>query len=263
MIAIAPDGGFYLSAYQPGSLYLIDQIYLVQNGVASLFAGNGGEACGVSGSDAGVGFAGIGGLVLDPSGNLFVTDIGFNSPPALETCTNVLKVAPDGTTTNIAGNGVNGYRDGSSAQAEFGEPARIVTDNQGNVFVSDIGNNRIREISPDGMTSTLAGDGLPGFNDGTGTDAEFSSPVGLAIDGSGNLYVADVGNECIRKVTPQGVVTTVAGNGTPGLVNGTLGRDGTTEFYEPEGVAVTPDGSRIYVAEPGNCAVRVIQVDTP
>jgi hypothetical protein len=257
-IALAPDGGFYLSAYQPETL--IDQIYSVRDGVASLFAGNGGPACGLTGSDAGVGFAGVGGVVLDSSGDLIVTDISFGAPAALAVCTNVLKVAHDGTTTNIAGDGMRGFRNGSGAQAEFSHPERVVVDNQGNIFLADLGNYCIREIAPDGTTSTFAGNGAQGFGDGAGASVEFGAPVGLAIDGSGNLYVADSVNECIRKITPQGVVSTVAGNGTQASVNGTLGRDGTTEFNGPEGVAVTPDGTLIYVAEGGNCAVRVIQV---
>jgi DNA-binding beta-propeller fold protein YncE len=260
-IAIGADGGIYLSAYQPGNPYLTDQIYAVQNGVASLLAGNGGAACGVSGSDAGVGFARVGGLVMDTDGSLVVADINLGSPPALAVCTNLLKVAPDGTTTNLAGNGMRGDREGAGAQAEFSYPLRPAVDGLGNIFVSDVGNYSIRKIAPDGTTSTFAGNGAQGFGDGVGAVVEFGSPAGIAIDASGNLYVADTGNSCIRKITPQGVVSTVAGNGTPGSVNGTLGRGGTTEFDSPLGVAVTPDGSRIYVAEAGNCAVRVIEVD--
>jgi DNA-binding beta-propeller fold protein YncE len=158
---------------------------------------------------------------------------------------------------------VPGFANGSASQAQFSSPAGIVIDSHGNLLVADRGNNQIRKIAPDGTTSTLAGNGAPAFQDGSGAEASFDSPYGLAIDGQDNLYVGDNRNFRIRKVTSQGETSTVAGNGMIGLVNGTLGPDSTTEFDSVGSVAVNAAGTILYVADEGNCAVRVIALPAP
>jgi sugar lactone lactonase YvrE len=124
------------------------------------------------------------------------------------------------------------------------------------LYVSDVADHRIRKISPDGVVTTLAGDGTAGFTDGAGTAARFNSPTGLALDAAGNLFVADSLNHAIRKIDPQGTVTTVAGDGTKGLADGTSAR-----FNIPIGLVAAPDGS-LYIADRDNNALRKLVGNT-
>lgn len=156
-----------------------------------------------------------------------------------------------------AGDGVRGAQDGAGAQARFDDPWGIVVMEDGTRYVTDAGdNNRIRRIARDGMVTTLAG-GREGFADGTGATAAFHTPSALARDAAGNLYVADTGNHAIRKVTPQGVVTTVAGTGEAGFRDGLAAQ---AQFNGPIGVAVDGRG-RVYVADTYNDRIRLIDSD--
>lgn len=152
--------------------------------------------------------------------------------------------------------GQSGFTDGAAASAKFNRPHAVCVDKQGNVYVADRYNHRIRKISTSQVVSTLAGSGLPGSTDGTGTAATFNEPWAIACDTSGNLYIADTENYKIRKVTPAGVVTTIAGTGTFGTTNGTVA---TAQFGFPAGIAVTKDGSIIYVADRMTSVIRKIQ----
>lgn len=114
------------------------------------------------------------------------------------------------TFTTLAGTAAYGSVDGTGSDARFFQPYSVATDGAGNVYVADTGNSTIRKMTSDGVVTTLAGlAGVPGDTDGTGSNARFRSPSGMAVDSAGNIYVAD--NETIRKVTPAGVVTTLAG----------------------------------------------------
>ncbi|HEY5802452.1 MAG TPA: gluconolaconase [Lysobacter sp.] len=157
----------------------------------------------------------------------------------------------------LAGDGVSGTRDGATLQARFADPYGVAVASDGTVFVADAGDsNRIRRIGRDGVVSTVAGS-VEGFVDGTGMAAAFNTPSGLALDSAGNLYVADTGNHGIRKVSPQGVVSTVAGTGTPGHRDGPGAQ---AQFNGPIGVAVDKHG-RVYVADTYNDRIRVIAPD--
>jgi sugar lactone lactonase YvrE len=189
------------------------------------------------------------GLAIDASGNLYVADEGNNC---------IRKVTPSGMVTTLAGSTTPGYKNGQGAAAEFFSPNGIAVDAAGNVYVTDVLNEAIRKITPSGSVTTLAG-GTEGSADGTGSAAQFDYPYGITIDGSGNLIVADAYNNRIRKVTPAGVVTTIAGSGATGAGNGGFA-DGpvvSAVFKAPYGVAVDASGN-IYVTDGGNNRIRKI-----
>lgn len=150
------------------------------------------------------------------------------------------------TVSTIAGQtGISGSTNGTGNLATFNGPHSVVCDGQGNVYVADRNNNKIRRINSAGVVSTFAGSGNIGSTDGTGTNATFFEPWGIACDAAGNVYVADTKNYKIRKITPAGVVTTIAGTGVSGTTNGPVA---AAEFAFPTGIAITSDGT-IYVAE--------------
>jgi streptogramin lyase len=163
-------------------------------------------------------------------------------------------VAQPGTVSTLAGTGSSGFVNGTGTGASFYIPQGVAVDSSGNVFVGDTYNHAIRKITPAGVVSTLAGNGSVGFVNGTGTAASFNWPQGVAVDSSGNVFVADKFNNAIRKITPAGVVSTFAGGGPGGLSNGT----GTgASFYIPTGVAVDSSGN-VFVADQFNSAIRKI-----
>lgn len=186
-----------------------------------------------------------GGVAVDAAGNIYVAD-SFNN--------RIRMITPGGTASAFAGKGTLGYTEGAAADAEFYGPQGVAADGAGNIYVADLGNNVIRKITAGGGVSTFAGSGTAGFVNATGTSAQFNNPAGLAIDASGNIYVADRGNNAIRKITSAGVVTTLAGFKTGGYVNAT----GTAAGFDtPNGVAVDAAGN-VYVADQGNSAIRKI-----
>jgi sugar lactone lactonase YvrE len=189
------------------------------------------------------------GLTVDPTGNIFVADAYNNA---------IRKVTPDGQTTTLANtSGAPGFQDGNQTTARFNSPYGLTLDAAGNLYVIDYGNHSIRKVTPSGQITTLAGNGTPGFQDGTGTTARFSFPVGIASDATGNLYVADYSNHSIRKVTPGGQVTTLAGNGTSGFQDGA----GTAaRFSFPLALCVDANGN-VIVTEEGNYRIRKITPD--
>jgi sugar lactone lactonase YvrE len=188
------------------------------------------------------------GVAVDGSGNVYVGD---------ENNALIRKVTSAGVVSTLAGS-TYGHADGSGSSAEFFNPDGVVVDGSGNIYVADYSNNRIRKVTPAGVVTTIAG-GTQGYADGTGTAAEFFSPQGIAIDASGNLYVADVYNHRIRKITPAGVVTTLAGSGATGPGNGGYadGAAASARFSSPTGVTVDAAGN-VYVADFENFKVRKI-----
>src|ERR1700752_1590127 len=157
--------------------------------------------------------------------------------------------------TTLAGDGSPLFRDGR--QSGFSDPFGVAVAKDGTIYVADAGeSNRIRKISPDGNVTTLAG-GKEGFADGVGPAASFNTPSALALGPGGNLFVADTGNNRIRKITPEGQVSTVAGDGTAGYVDGPLDK---AQFNGPIGLAVS-EGGDIYVADTYNDVIRMITTE--
>ncbi|TKC60288.1 hypothetical protein FBD94_15395 [Pedobacter hiemivivus] len=183
--------------------------------------------------------------VVDASGNVFVSDVGNQS---------IRKITPSGVVTTFAGGGYAGYADGVGTSALFRHPSFMAVNSSGNIFVSDQQNHRIRKITPAGVVSTFAGSGSIGSANGTGTAASFQFPMGLAFDGSGNLYVSDAYNHKIRKISPLGVVSDFAGSGSAGAANGA---PGSASFNLPMGLAFDVAGN-LYVADRANDKIRKI-----
>jgi hypothetical protein len=210
----------------------------------STLAGNG-TAGYADGSGLGAQFNNPQGITVDASGKIYLSD-SYNN--------RIRTVTAAGLASTLAGNGTIGYSEGSALSAEFYGPNGIAVDGQGNVFIADFGNNVIRKITAAGVVSTFAGNGTAGYINGTGTSSEFNNPAGIAIDASGNIYVADHGNNVIRKITLAGVVTTLAGFKTGGYINAT---GAAAAFDNPNGVAVDATGN-VYVADQGNSAIRKV-----
>ena len=210
----------------------------------STFSGSGtaGYTNGASGESA---FYNPVGVAADTAGNLYVAD-AFNSL--------VRKIAPDGVVTTVAGSATSGFADGVGTAAEFNHLHSLALDSSNNLYVADTDNNRIRKITSDGVVTTFAGSGTVGNVDGTGVTAEFNQPYGVAFDSSGTLYVADTYNSLIRKITPDGVVTTLAGSGTAGYADGT----GTAAVFDHPRRLAFDSADNLYVADTGNNVVRKI-----
>ena len=158
--------------------------------------------------------------------------------------------------SDFAGAGTSGFKNGARITAQFSDPYGVVIDHHGNLFITDAGeNNLIRKITADGMVATFAGKS-EGYVNGTAAEAEFNTPSGLAVDADDNLYVADTGNNVIRKISKAGAVTTLAGNGQSGYQDGAAQQ---AQFNGPTGVAVDRQGN-VYVADTYNDRIRMISV---
>ena len=160
------------------------------------------------------------GIAVDQAGNVYVGSQGALGGGEEGVFQGIQKITASGIST-LAGSSTGvGAVDGNGTAASFNNPIGVALDGSGNVYVADIGNNRIRKITPSGNVTTLAGSGNASFADGNGALASFNHPAGIAVDGSGNVYVADMGNNRIRKITPSGNVTTLAGSGNASFADG-------------------------------------------
>ncbi|MCE1195706.1 hypothetical protein LWX53_04350 [bacterium] len=215
------------------------------SGVSTL-AGSG-SAGDAEGAGAAAAFSGPLGVATDAAGNIYLADTANNK---------IRKVSPEGVAGTFAGTGAAGSADGPGLLASFTAPRGLAVDAEGNVYVADTGANKLRKITPAGAVSTLAGSGAAGSADGTGAVATFSAPCGVAIGAGGVIYLCDRGGNRIRAVSPAGVVTTVAGSGSPGAADG-VGTAAT--FKAPEGIAATASGC-LYVADTGNNKIRYINI---
>jgi NHL repeat len=188
-------------------------------------------------------------VATDSGGNVYVSEWGNDT---------IRKITPAGVVTTLAGSATAPYgsADGTGSAARFSNPAGVATDSGGNVYVADLGNATIREITPAGVVTTLAGSaGLNGSADGIGSAARFALPAGVATDSGGNVYVAEWSNHTIRKITPAGLVTTLAGS--PRISGSVDGTGSAARFNSPTGVA-TDSGGNVFVADSSNSTIRKI-----
>ena len=232
-VAIGPRGAIYVADGGEAN-----RIRVVQpDGAVSTLAG--GKEGFVDGLGAAAAFNTPSSIALDHLGNLYVADTGNHA---------IRRIAPDGAVTTLAGNGSPGYVDGIGRAAQFNGPVGIAVDDAGIVYVADTYNDRIRRIAQDGTVTTLAGTGKPNLFDGPGTAAAFDTPSALAVDHDGNLYIADTGNNAVRRLRPDGTVDTLAlppeAERRPAL-------------RRPVGLAVTRDGYLYIVASAGG---RILQM---
>lgn len=184
-------------------------------------------------------------LVADAGGNLYVVEVGASK---------IRKISPSGVVTTFAGNVIPGSIDGIGIKASFVGPSGLTIDSSGNLYIADTGNNKIRKISPTGVVITVAGTGVGGNVDGDKSQASFHGPTDVAIDASGNLYVADISNNKIRKITPLGVVSTFAGSGVEGTIDGT---GVLASLHHPNSITIDISGN-LYVSEWGSHKIRKI-----
>ncbi|HZV13564.1 MAG TPA: hypothetical protein VFA55_10145 [Candidatus Kapabacteria bacterium] len=233
-----------------GNLYIIesgnnDIRKITPDGVVSTLAGN---------------FSSPSDACVDDSGNVYLSDFAEQF---------IKKITPQGVMSFIAGSGYVGYTDTTGFFAQFDYPRGIVRDKNGNLYVADSWNHRIRKITPAGKVTTFAGGGssmgvqsVGDFKDGQDTSARFYTPSGLAIDDSGNIYVADAYNHRIRKITPGGYVSTIGGNGATGPGNGGFadGSKDSARFNTPTELCVDAQGN-VYVSDTFGERIRKIAPD--
>lgn len=190
------------------------------------------------------------GVVMSKDINIYIADFGNNL---------IRRIGSDSYVSTYAGTGNAGYRDGSSEQSMFKGPDNIDIDREGNIYVADADNYRIRKITPEGIVTTIAGSGQMGFADGIGTKAQFAYPTGIAVDSFDNLYIADRGSNSIRKIDKNGMVTTIAGNGVPAYSDG-IGK--ASHFNNPMSVVLDNNALNLFIADSGNNIIRKMNLTT-
>ncbi len=240
-LVVATDGTVTLADTANGTIRRITAA-----GAVTTLAGTATVRGNADGTGTAATFSSPVGLALAANGNLYVADSMNHT---------IRQIAAGAAVTTFAGSaGASGTADGTGTAARFNLPVGVAVDSAGNVYVAETTNNTIRKITPAGVVTTLAGvAGISGAQDGTGAGALFNSPGGLVADAAGNLYVADTGNSVIRKITPAGDVTTLAGlAGVAGLLDGS---GANAWFNQPKALALDAAGN-LYVADTGNAVIR-------
>jgi trimeric autotransporter adhesin len=239
-VTVDSNGNVYIADFADARIRKVDS-----KGNISTLAGSGSPGYAEGTGDKAV-FAGPRGISIDSSGNLLVTDpVNYR----------IRQVSSAGAVTSVSGNG-------QPAVGDLNAPAGVVADAAGNVYVAEFGGHRVRRISRTGAVATFAGNGTAGFggDGGAAGSAQLSYPTGLAIDKAGNLYIADTGNNRVRRVTPEGVISTVAGSGAVGY-DGDRGPATSAKINGPTGVAVDGAGN-LYIAQFTDHVVRRVAAGT-
>ncbi len=242
-LAVDSAGNIYASSYSNE----IFKISPASPALVPVFAGNTGFGFQNNSNGTSATFNNPRGMAIDRAGNLYVADRDNHA---------IRKITPSGAVTTVAGIGTAGSSDGPGNVASFNYPSGVAVDASGNLYVADSNNASIRKISTGGIVTTVAGSVVVGTDDGTGATAHFDTPLGITIDNDGNIVVADTGNHSIRKVTPLGVVTTLAGYGSSGLKNAV---GANARFNSPLGITVGPDGT-MYIADNANYLIRLLKM---
>src|SRR5437773_2057330 len=246
-VALDASGNLYIADYFNNRIRKVD----AASGIITTVAGNGSPA--FAGDDGAATSASLNGPVavaLDASGNLYVADQGNHRIRKVAAATGII--------TTVAGNGINTFAGdgGAATNASLNYPASVALDASGNLYIADPNNNRIRKVAAaTGIITTVAGGGSSLGDGGAATSASLYDPTALALDASGNLYIADQNNHRIRKVdAATGIITTVAGNGSPAFA-GDGGAATSASLNNPDGVALDASGN-LYGADQGNHPIR-------
>ena len=250
-IAVAPDGSYYIG---DGNNYRVRRVGT--DGIVQTVAGNGVLGyIGDGGPAINAQLSTVSDIALGPDGSLYIADT-LNQ--------RIRRVGLDGIITTVAGGGqpASGLGDGGPAtQARLGNTHGVRVGPDGSIYISDPGNSRVRRVGPDGIITTVAGNGTAGYSGdgGPATLAQLSGPRGISLDSDGILYIAEIGNNRIRRVGTDGIITTIAGNGTYGFSgDGVLATQ--TQLAIHSGIAAGPDGS-LYIADTFNNRIRRIGAD--
>jgi len=246
-VAVDGKGNLYFADFDNNRIRMVNS-----SGVISTVAGNGiRNSSGDGGPATSAELYNPSGVALDGNGNLYIAGYFDNR---------IRMVNTSGIITTVAGNGTPGFSGdgGPATSAELYYPSGVAVDGQGNIYIGDLYNNRIRMVNASGVITTVAGNGTAGFSGdgGPATSAELNMPAGVAVDGNGNFYIADTNNNRVRMVNPSGMITTVAGHGSSGF-GGDGGPAKSAELYVPYGVAVDGNGN-LYIADTDNNRIRVV-----
>ncbi len=252
---VHPFGASGVATDNNGNLFIADWLNnrirkVATNGIITTVAG-GGTYNSDNLAATNVSLANPSGVALDNNGNLFIANTGAER---------IRKVATNGIITTVAGlpPGQNYSGDnGPALQAFLNNPLGVALDNNGNLFIADQMNNRIRMVATNGIITTVAGNGVGGYSgdNGAATNAALANPSGVATDNNGNLFIADNGNNRIRKVATNGIITTVAGGGNNGLGDGGVATN--AKLRGPFGVAIDNNGN-LFIADQGNNRIRKV-----
>jgi len=249
-VAVDTHGNFFIADAENDMVFKVDK-----DGILTVVAGNGiiGHT-GDGGPATSASMAIPQSVVVDSSDNLYILD----SPGGY-----VRKVTPDGAISTIVGNGISGYNGDNipALSASFGHPYSMAMDSAGSIYIADTNNNRIRKITPDGIVTTVAGNGKAVYNGDNilAISAALNSPQSVAVDAAGDLYIADTGNELVRKVSPDGIISTVAGilTGSGGLGSFADNVPAVNAFVIPQFVALDAVGN-LYVSDFATNRVRKV-----
>jgi len=249
-MAIAVDGNLYIADTRNHSIAKVSS-----DGIISTVVGSG--ASGYSGDGGRAARAQLNGprdVEVGADGSLYIADTSNHC---------IRKVTPDGVITTLAGTGTSGYGgDGASgANAQLAFPQDVALGADGSLYIADTANHRIRQVTREGTIRTVAGTGVLGYSGdgGAAVRAQLARPRGVSVDTEGCLYIGDTENHCVRKVTPDGTITTVAGNGTKGY-SGDGGAATRAQLAWPRGVVVDADGC-LFIADCGNSLIRKVAPD--